>query len=111
MKIPFPYAVAAELVLFRESARMTLPHLLTGCVGALAGAIGFVGTVRGWGVVLAFVFAVMVCAVAGYGAFRMFRLVLPALRVLVRLGVVAIPNRQRMRAKVRSYCGGMAGGG
>ncbi|WP_035610475.1 hypothetical protein [Haloferula sp. BvORR071] len=105
MKLPFPYAIAAEFVLFREWAKVTLPHMLVLWFALGAGAIGFAASVKEWGVVLAAMLAMAICAATGYCVFRLFHLVLPTLRMLVRLGIVALPNRHLMKRKVRSYCG------
>jgi len=107
VKLPYPYAIAAEFVLFREWAKVTLPHLLVPLAAAVVLPVCFmmVRVKLGFGLMPAALLALLAAVVTGFVVFRLFCLVLPALRMLVRLGVVALPNRQRLRAKIRSYCG------
>ena len=111
MKIPFPHDLAAEFVLFRESAKFTLPHLLTGVSGAIAVAACLVVGVQRLGLDLGATAAAALITgvVTGYLVFRLFGLMLPALRMLVKLGWMAVPDRQRLRGKIHDYCGWRVG--
>lgn len=107
VKLPYPYAIAAEFVLFREWAKVTLPHLLVPLSAAVVLPVCFMmGRVKlGFGLMPAALLALLAAMVTGFVVFRLFCLVLPALRMLVRLGVVAIPDRQRFKRVLGSYCG------
>jgi len=107
MKLPFPYSIAAEFILFQPPPRkVTLPHL---CVAlASIAAVGLCGGLMPKEVPWFFRWSTcgVVGLLVGFTCYRVFLLVVPLLRLLVAKRIMNQPDDQRLEEKVRSYIGG-----
>jgi hypothetical protein len=100
-RLPFPYAIAAELWLFGPPARkQTLPHLLCLIITITSGAIPYLFLEDRIGRLLSILAAIPIAVFAGYAAYWITAQLMPLLHWLVSKGIVAAPDEQRFREKI-----------
>lgn len=101
MKLPFPYRIAAELVLFQGHRKFTLYHLIPVILASVTVCVlihRLTGPSR-WFIAIATFLVVAV------GTFWMFRTWLPLLMAAVKWGFIEQPVEERLQALIRSYAG------
>jgi hypothetical protein len=106
MKLPFPYALAAEFTLFQPPPqKVTFPHLWIVICSAFT-AVGIVASMpKGYWLLISLPIGLLVGFVMGFLCYRVSLQVLPFLYFLVSKGIIREPDSIRLAATISSFKG------